>query len=461
MKKKLIGKHIVVILIVSLIFSALFSLQALAYPSVRANSIAGCTVYNGPTTSAMVIGSIGIETVSVYWQGDGYYYIEYTVTSGAYGGYKRGYVPVGNINVSGIGTCGYAAWHSRTTSNQTVYNRPTTNSMTIGTVYSTDDTVVLDEDSGWYFILYPASTGWGYKTGYVPKNTMLVVDDYYNGPSSAANISVGGSLSGILNYSGDEDWFYFYASASGPYEMYTTGSTDTCADLYQGSTYLDSNDDGAGYPNFRFHLALSAGNYYYIKVKGHSASSLGSYTLYVKKIDYKGCAIYRDGALLGMDWHAGLMDESVYTDYLPVLHIADPGGPVKWDTWDNFINGNSFRGVYEPGSGITASGRSLIVSIGRSLRTEPITWTPVYQLVVPTSVFSTNTWIYPDDISSLRCDGVVEYCFEYYGYRIYGSDSNWDISAAIKANNDAHTYPNISPHIQTNYMHFLTGNWPW
>ncbi|WP_066507557.1 hypothetical protein [Abyssisolibacter fermentans] len=162
---------------------------------------------------------------------------------------------------------------------------------------------------------------------------------------------------------------------------------------------------------------------------------------------YEGYAIHRDGAFFGTTWHAGLMDEPYSDDYLPVLHIGGLSGGVKWDSWDNFINGNTFKGVYKPKSGITSSGRDLVKATGRALRTENIGYTPLSQIDYPVSVLG-QTWVFTDDISLIRCDGVVEYSYEWNGYRIYGSDDYWDISRATLGHLTHHSLALVTPKTQ-------------
>ncbi len=105
-------------------------------------------------------------------------------------------------------------------------------------------------------------------------------DDHGNSSSDATYMSSSDSESGNLETGGDEDWFYVYLSSSGDLSVYSTGSTDVKAylyDSYQAQQAYD--DDGAGYPNFSIEETLSAG-YYYIKVQGVGSSTTGSYTIY-------------------------------------------------------------------------------------------------------------------------------------------------------------------------------------
>lgn len=88
----------------------------------------------------------------------------------------------------------------------------------------------------------------------------------------------------------------------------------------------------------------------------------------------QGYAIYRDGTLLGIDWHAGLMDEPSTSYYKPVTHIGGLNQGVTFATWDEFMHksSNTFKGVYRPNSGISSLGRDKIVSTGRKLITEDL-----------------------------------------------------------------------------------------
>lgn len=50
--------------------------------------------------------------------------------------------------------------------------------------------------------------------------------------------------------------------------------------------------------------------------------------------------------------------------------------------------------------------------------------------------------IEPSDITKIRCDGVVEYCYEYNGVRLQGlsSDNLWNISTVQGAENHPASY---------------------
>ena len=59
-----------------------------------------------------------------------------------------------------------------------------------------------------------------------------------------------------------------------------------------------------------------------------------------------------------------------------------------------------------------------------------------------------NSIVEPSRITALRCDGVIEYVYEYYGYKVGGSSNNWNISIDNSSNYAAHNLYNITPKIQ-------------
>lgn len=179
MTKRLISVSLALSIFMSIFAFSAFS--AFALPAYKSGKSTGSTdVYCLPdNTSSMKIGSIGVESVKVYWAEGNSYYIEYTVSNGSYSGYKRGYVPKSKISVSGVGGISYTSRKAQTKANTKVYNRSNTSSLPIGTVYATDTLTILQEDGSWYYIQYPVSGG--YKRGYISKSsiaTSVTFDTY-------------------------------------------------------------------------------------------------------------------------------------------------------------------------------------------------------------------------------------------------------------------------------------------
>ena len=107
-------------------------------------------------------------------------------------------------------------------------------------------------------------------------------DDHSNTRSSATSLSVGSSRSGRLETGGDVDYFRVQVSRSGTLTVYTTGGTDTYGTLQNSSgSSLATNDDGGSGRNFSIARSVSAGTYY-IRVRGYSSSTTGSYTVHAR-----------------------------------------------------------------------------------------------------------------------------------------------------------------------------------
>ncbi len=66
-----------------------------------------------------------------------------------------------------------------------------------------------------------------------------------------------------------------------------------------------------------------------------------------------------------------------------------------------------------------------------------------------------------DDIVNIRCDGVVEYSYEFNGVRVFGDDKYWDVSNISRNNNEAHKGLLVTPKKQAqNYMSKVTTSKP-
>ena len=122
-------------------------------------------------------------------------------------------------------------------------------------------------------------------------------DDHSNNRSGATSLSLGSSLSGRIETSGDVDYFRVQINESGRLIVYTTGNLDTRGALQNSSgSVLTSNDDGGDEDNFRMERSVNAGTYY-IKVEGYDSLETGDYTLHARLIsdgdDLSVYALYR------------------------------------------------------------------------------------------------------------------------------------------------------------------------
>jgi secreted trypsin-like serine protease len=103
-------------------------------------------------------------------------------------------------------------------------------------------------------------------------------DDHGNDMAHATAVSDNGSTGGVINSSGDPDFFRFTIATNSQVTLRTTGSMDTMGALFnQAGSMLASNDDADGGLNFRITTTLSAGTYF-VRVTGFG-SATGSYVL--------------------------------------------------------------------------------------------------------------------------------------------------------------------------------------
>jgi len=178
---------------------------------------------------------------------------------------------------------------------------------------------------------------------------------------------------------------------------------------------------------------------------------------------YQGFTVSRDGVPGGLNitWHNAIMGDPYSTTAVPVIQAPGGEANVRWDTWSGFIAGNNnFTGVYRPKTSPTSYDRDLFVSMGSNLITESIPYTVIEQIFYDS--VTAGVWVDPSEIVYLRCDGVVEYIYEWYGFRVYGNDAYWDITRANYDILDHHSWANITPQAQAqSYLTRITTiMWP-
>ena len=94
--------------------------------------------------------------------------------------------------------------------------------------------------------------------------------------STAKSISYDATKIGSLDL-GTCCWYKITPTYSGTHVFYSTGSTDTYGELFQGTTKLKSNNNSGTNSNFRISYNLSAGKTYYLKVRGCDFEETGNY----------------------------------------------------------------------------------------------------------------------------------------------------------------------------------------
>lgn len=245
-----------------------------------------------------------------------------------------------------------------------------------------------------------------------------------------------------------------------------TGETyyQSCiANIYRQDLY--NAGYGNGYHGFRCEIDWSTfmpGNYIiraYVIEDGTTYNLSGSPKTYTNesRIGYKGYAAYRDLSFnidgIFVDWHAGLMNGYYPADSLSVIHVDKDSdyNLITTDNWSGFVGNQTYRGIYAPRDELTDYERSQVIILARELRTKDIGYTVTHQL--DAEYPSNATKIEPEHIVAMRCDGLVEYCYEYFGHRIFGDNELWDISMCSQDNLSHHNALNILPKSQAqDYM---------
>lgn len=165
---------------------------------------------------------------------------------------------------------------------------------------------------------------------------------------------------------------------------------------------------------------------------------------------YQGYAVYRDGVFFNTTWHAGIYIQPSSSHYSPIVHAAGGTSKVSEDSLESFLDGENYKGVYKPNNSPTSSYRDLYVAMARNLASQNISYNLAYQVYYNTSTAS--TYVQPNEVSSMRCDGVVEYIYEFYSARVYGSDAQWDVTRNDSSIRNHHSGIAITPRSQINYL---------
>ena len=96
--------------------------------------------------------------------------------------------------------------------------------------------------------------------------------------SEPANLYLSGDIETFVSSLYPSIWYKFTPSKTDYYKIYTTGKVDTYGDLYLNkNTYVKSDDDSGNSTNFKIIEKLYADQTYYIKVRGYSSTTTGTF----------------------------------------------------------------------------------------------------------------------------------------------------------------------------------------
>jgi len=119
--------------------------------------------------------------------------------------------------------------------------------------------------------------------------SLCLADEYSNGVSGAFAISVHQTVSGVIDYGGDLDYFQITFLAGRTYQITMQSSAfDNHLKLLSPSLSLLSSVDDAIGLNAQITVATSTAGAYYIEASGLTSSDTGGYTLGV--VDLTPCS---------------------------------------------------------------------------------------------------------------------------------------------------------------------------
>jgi len=169
----------------------------------------------------------------------------------------------------------------------------------------------------------------------------------------------------------------------------------------------------------------------------------------------QGYAVYRNGAGLNVDEHAGLVIASSTVNPC-VIEMASTQ-QMRRSSWSQFLNSKAYYGVYRPSGGISSAGRDATIGAANALYDADPGYVLAAMLGYPASLFG-NPRLYAYQVVNTRCDGVVEFSFEYNDYKVYGNPSYWNITIPSSNSVTAHTIS--APSLQRAAMTLVTTSAP-
>ena len=250
-----------------------------------------------------VNGSDGAGQILGYMPAtSGNYFIDVSELSGATGGYSLSLAQVADDyanNVSTIGalavggavtgvlnTIGEHDWIKVGLNANTLYSIKSTgvSAASLTMVDASGKEVIAADAKGDTLGFMPSTSGTYYVdiydlpglTGSYGLSAATVADDYWSNLATTGAISVGGTATGVLNTTGDHDWFKVSLTANTLYAASVTGIQGPSLAVYDSTgtalTTMDAKGESLGY------MPALSGTYY-IDVASSLAAGFGNYTL--------------------------------------------------------------------------------------------------------------------------------------------------------------------------------------
>lgn len=151
--------------------------------------------------------------------------------------------------------------------------------------------------------------------------------------------------------------------------------------------------------------------------------------------NFKAFSVYRKkDSVVSYEWHAGIMQATDCTNSgNPVIHATDQNtycvDAVSWSSYMSDMSTIHFKGVYRPNVTMSSTKKNYVVDTAQDLASTNIKYVLTRQLDYDTSNMDASK-VLPSEVKKIRCDGVIEYSYEYNDVRICGpsGSSGWNIS---------------------------------
>lgn len=121
----------------------------------------------------------------------------------------------------------------------------------------------------------------GVRALYGAQGSTPIADDFASNTTTTGRITVGGSVSGNLEYAGDSDWFAVTLTAGTSYQIGIAGGTLSDPYLFlrntSGTIIARDDDSGVGLNSLLTYTPTTSGTFY-IEARGASAYGSGTYT---------------------------------------------------------------------------------------------------------------------------------------------------------------------------------------
>lgn len=164
--------------------------------------------------------------------------------------------------------------------------------------------------------------------------TLQIGSQVYSGPpeipgnkSTQASLAVAGSVSGNVDYQGDEDWFRVDLQAGNQYSFSLSGLPDSLLKLFESSgDFVAFDDDGGGGTDSLLRFAPTSNGTYYIAASVYGNLDTGSYSLGMSSqvATSETVSSVRDAGVLGLGTTVNgvLASEAGYDVYTITLSPA-------------------------------------------------------------------------------------------------------------------------------------------